>query len=170
MRYSWIVLVLTLVASAYAATISTTTIVPSLQDTDRIPIGRPGGTTAYTTTPVQITQGFRTYTTSVHNRWVSSVVLTSYSTHIRNYSNPHAVSAAQIGLPNYNGSAGFNNISTNAIYIRQGDNAQALELFEAAANGNSTLTIAVQSQMSSSRSVVIGNHGMYVDGVQVLTW
>jgi hypothetical protein len=132
-------------AYAYAGSIATTPVVPSLQNTDRIPIGRPGGTIAYATTPLQI---YSKYTSTSRS----------------------AITLQRLGISSYNGSAGFSTISTNAIYIRQGDNAQAIELYEAAANGNSTVTIEVQGQMSSSRVLTIGNHGLYVDGIPVVTW
>lgn len=67
-------------------------------------------------------------------------------------------------------SATFGSISTNFITIPQGVEEQALTLFEAAAHGENTVTIAPFANMSSNKDIRIGNHGLYVNGVQVLTW
>lgn len=60
-RYS-IIFILLFAGYALAASIATTPVVPSLPSTARIPIGVPGGNTAYTTTQAQILEPFTNYT------------------------------------------------------------------------------------------------------------
>lgn len=67
-------------------------------------------------------------------------------------------------------SATFGSLSTNSINMPQGVDEQSIVLFEAAANGDNTVTISPFANMSSNKDVRIGNHGMYVNGIKVLSW
>jgi hypothetical protein len=67
-------------------------------------------------------------------------------------------------------SARFAGISTNSISVPQGIDEQSIELFEAAENGENRVIIKPMANMSANRIITIGNHGLYVDGVQKLAW
>jgi phage major head subunit gpT-like protein len=67
-------------------------------------------------------------------------------------------------------SARFSTISANVIVVPQQLDEQSITLFEAAEYGNNSITIKPLANMSSNRIITIGNHGLYVDGVQKLEW
>lgn len=150
-----------------AASIATTTVVPTLADTDRIPIGRPSGTTAYTTTRPQLLAEFRNYTAADRVRhparnaaWKFGNVSTSRMTATYVSAPIALITTATFGSANMtNGNITTANIGT----------ANATSVVMPGA-GDNRMTLAVQSQISSSRTIVFGNHGLYVDGVQVVTW
>lgn len=119
------------VTVALSAPIATTTIVPSLQDADRIPIGRPGGTVAYTTTPSQILAGYRAYSTAQTTRNAT-----------------------------YQSKSGFTGYTTTARVTRTA--------FGAYTTGR--VKIGKFTNLSSSKVITIGNHGLYMNGIQVVTW
>lgn len=73
---------------AMAASIATTPVVSTLRSTDRIPIGRPGGTVAYTTTPLQL----RTFA----NRSTAKYVQVPYTSNSACTKGQFAASAAYI--------------------------------------------------------------------------
>jgi hypothetical protein len=76
----------------------------------------------------------------------------------------------KVELPVKGRNTAFNNISANSISVPQQLDEQAITLFEAAANGNNIVTIKPMANMSSNRVITIGNHGLYVNGVQKLEW
>lgn len=86
------------------------------------------------------------------------------------YTGGRVVSSLLAQKATLGGNVQFNNISANSISIPQQLDEQSITLFEAAANGNNTVIIKPMANMSSSRIITIGNHGLYVNGVQALSW
>lgn len=148
------------VSMALSERISEIPVDDQLLGTDHIPTGRVGRSVARTTTPDQILQGYHNYSaagrvTSFNGR--TGAVLPNAIDYVDKY-------------PTRGSNWTFNAISTASISISQGDQAQIMELAVSASAGNNTVTFAPYDNISTSQHIRVGTHGLFVNGVQVLSW